>query len=74
MKVNKEHKCEICETVYSSKHKLKNHFIAVHDKKGKIYKCNICSKSFQTQQTLLVHVKSVHGQKRPHIQNSYYVY
>ena len=26
--INKEHKCEICETVFNSKQKLNNHFRA----------------------------------------------
>ena len=35
-----EYKCEICEDVFSSKQKLKYHFVSVHDPNEKAY-CNI---------------------------------
>ncbi len=57
---NKNHICEICEKVYTTKKNLKNHFTAAHDENRKVFNCNICTKSFHKQNSLKVHTKTVH--------------
>ena len=52
------HTCEICEKVFNSKKKLKNHFSLVHDNRGKLFNCNICTKSFEIQSKLTFHIKN----------------
>ena len=56
--LKKNHKCKICENVYSSKQNLNNHFMAVHD--GEELNCNICNKTFQKQNSLEIHIKIAH--------------
>ena len=55
-----EHKCEICEDLFTTKRKLKYHFVSVHDPKEKVYFCNICTKYFQIRNQLTFHMKTIH--------------
>ena len=48
------------EDLFTTKRKLKYHFVSVHDPKEKVYFCNICTKSFQTRHQLTFHMKTIH--------------
>ena len=52
-------KCIICEKVFISKKKLKQHVSYVHGNNKKEHICEICSKSFQTKRKLMFHNKTV---------------
>ena len=60
------HTCEICEKVFNSKKKLKNHFSLVHDNRGKLFNCNICTKSFEIQSKLTFQIKKFHERGKAH--------
>ena len=56
---DQQHKCEICENVFKTQNKLKQHFSSVHDtSKVKVFVCNICTKTFQSQVRLRNHIKT----------------
>ena len=57
---NNDNKCEICNNVFSTKHKLKNHIITSHDGGHKCYKCDSCGKSFSRTDGLMKHIRTVH--------------
>jgi len=50
--------CNLCTSMFSSKHMLKMHIDCIHN--GKHFLCNICQKRFIQKAHLSRHVKSVH--------------
>ena len=51
-----DHKCKLCEKVFSSKQNLNNHTSAVHE--GiKLYKCDKCDAEYQGLFGLKEHIK-----------------
>ena len=62
-----QHKCEICEYVFSAESELENHFSDVHQNEGKTrttLSCNICTKTFQAKRTLNLHLRIFHEGKK----------
>ena len=57
-------KCDICSSLFKTKHSLKRHIASVHDGK-KSFKCNVCNASFAGKRELNRHVESVHERKKP---------
>ena len=58
------HKCELCETVFNKKNKLKQHVIASHKSSTiNIYKCNQCEESFTSVEKLAKHKTQSHNRQ-----------
>ena len=63
-KVEKQPKCDVCNSVFKSKGNLKKHIQLVHERK-KLFKCGTCDAGFTTKYVLRMHCESVHEGKKP---------
>lgn len=59
------YKCQMCESVLTSRHKLGLHIFTVHDK-IKLHECPFCEKMFHTSQNSLRHQKIIHFGVKEH--------
>ena len=60
----KSFKCEICNSHFTQKGKLKLHSSSVHEGKKQV-RCEMCGKSFQQKTSLTRHIATVHEGKKP---------
>lgn len=60
--MEKEYKCDSCNSRYTHKKDLKAHFAAVHENKE--YTCEKCDKVFKYEKNLRRHVETDHDMKR----------
>ena len=53
------HACEICEKIFQTIQKKKQHIRNVHGE-VKIFTCNVCNRIFGSQKQLTLHLKNYH--------------
>ena len=61
----REHKCCVCDYIFSFKSDLKRHVNSVHGKK-KPHKCSICDYTSSQKYNLNTHIAYVHEKKKPY--------
>jgi uncharacterized Zn-finger protein len=62
--IKKHFKCEICNSVLTTKGSLERHSLSVHEGK-KPFRCHVCGKSFSEQKKFKEHYTIIHEGKKP---------
>lgn len=68
-RLERNHKCGLCETRFGQKSDLRRHVQVVHEQQ-KNFGCEICGRAFGRRSSLSQHMQRVHSRKLPSLRES----